>query len=58
MQVHSLTLKGFRGIRDGLRRDTLTLDFEGLAGDAVLVAIVGGNGRGKTTLMDNMHPLC
>jgi DNA repair protein SbcC/Rad50 len=56
MQVLSLTLKGFRGIRDGLRRDTLTLDFEALAGDAALVAIVGGNGRGKTTLMDNMHP--
>jgi hypothetical protein len=27
MQVLSLTLKGFRGIRDGLRRDTRTLDF-------------------------------
>ncbi|MDL2338367.1 MAG: AAA family ATPase, partial [Pseudomonadota bacterium] len=56
MQVLSLTLKGFRGIRDGLRRDTLTLDFEALADDAALVAIVGRNGRGKTTLMDNMHP--
>lgn len=58
MQVHSLTLKGFRGIRDGLRRDTLTLDVDALAGDAALVAIAGANGRGKTTLMDNMHPLC
>lgn len=58
MQVLSLTLKGFRGIRDGLRRDTLTLDFEALAGDAALVAIAGSNGRGKTTVMDNMHPLC
>ena len=56
MQVLSLTLKGFRGIRDGLRRDTLTLDFEALASDAVLVAIAGSNGRGKTTVMDNMHP--
>ncbi|MBX9794561.1 MAG: AAA family ATPase, partial [Burkholderiaceae bacterium] len=56
MQVLSLNLKGFRGIRDGLRRDALTLDFEALTGDAALVAIVGGNGRGKTTLMDNMHP--
>lgn len=58
MQVLSLTLKGFRGIRDGLRRKTLTLDFEALAGDAALVAIAGSNGRGKTTVMDNMHPLC
>ena len=56
MQVLSLTLKGFRGIRDGLRRDTLSLDFEALAGDAALVAIAGSNGRGKTTVMDNMHP--
>jgi DNA repair protein SbcC/Rad50 len=51
-----LTLKGFRGIRDGLGRDELTLDFETLGGDAQLIAIVGENGRGKTTVMDNMTP--
>lgn len=56
MKPLSLTLTGFRGIRDGLGRDLLTLDFERLAGDARLVAIAGGNGRGKTTVMDNMHP--
>jgi len=56
MQPLSLTLKGFRGIRDGLGRDTLTLDFEKLAEGAELVAIAGANGRGKTTVMDNMHP--
>lgn len=58
MQPLSLTLKGFRGIRDGLGRDELTLDFEHLAGDAQLIAIVGSNGRGKSTLMECMHPLC
>src|ERR1700674_5512475 len=52
----SLLLKGFRGIRDGLGRDTIELDFAQLAGDAELIAIVGNNGRGKTTLMDNMTP--
>jgi DNA repair protein SbcC/Rad50 len=52
----SLRLKGFRGIRDGLGRDTLELDFAQLAGDAELIAIVGNNGRGKTTLMDSMVP--
>ncbi len=31
---------------------------ERLAGDAQLIAIAGANGRGKTTLMDNLHPLC
>lgn len=57
MQPLSLTLKGFRGIRDGLGRDELTIDFERLAGDARLVAIVGGNGRGKSTLMECMRVL-
>lgn len=53
-----LTLTGFKGIRSGLGRDTLTLDFEALGKDASLVAIAGGNGRGKSTVMDNLHPLC
>jgi len=56
MRPISLTLKGFRGIRDGLGRDVIELDFERLAGDAQLIAIVGSNGRGKTTVMDNMTP--
>ena len=45
MQPLSLTLKGFRGIRNGLGRDVLTLDFEQLADGAELVAIAGSNGR-------------
>lgn len=58
MQLLSLTLKGFRGIRDGLGLDVLTLDFEALCDGAAMVAIAGANGRGKTTVLDNMHPLC
>lgn len=54
----ALTLTGFKGIRSGLGRDSLRLDFDALAGDATLVAIAGANGRGKTTVMDNLHPLC
>lgn len=53
-----LTLTGFKGIRSGLGRDMITLDLEALVGDAQLVAIAGSNGRGKTTVMDNLHPLC
>ena len=53
-----LTLSGFKGIRSGLGRNTLRLDLEALAGEATLVAIAGANGRGKTTVMDNLHPLC
>lgn len=51
-----LTLKGFCGIRDGLGLDVLTLDLERLAGDAALVALAGPNGRGKSTILDNLHP--
>lgn len=51
-----LSLTGFRGIRSGLGRDSITLDLEALTGDAELVAIAGKNGRGKTTIMDNLHP--
>lgn len=54
----ALTLTGFKGIRSGLGRDTITLDIEVMAGGATLAAIAGANGRGKTTVMDNLHPLC
>src|SRR5437588_2852841 len=56
MRPISLTPKGFAGIRDGLGREVVELDFEQVAGDAKLVAMVGRNGRGKTTIMDNMTP--
>jgi exonuclease SbcC len=56
MHPLKLTLKGFRGIRDGLGLDELTLDLERLADGAALVAIAGVNGRGKSTVMDNLHP--
>jgi exonuclease SbcC len=56
MQPLQLTLKGFRGIRDGLGLEELTLDIERLTEGAQLIAIAGANGRGKTTVMDNLHP--
>jgi len=56
MQPIKLTLKGFRGIRDGLGRDELSLDFESLAAGTQLIALVGPNGYGKTTTIDNAHP--
>ncbi|MCE4369713.1 DNA repair protein [Xanthomonas hortorum] len=56
MKPHLLRLRGFRGIRDGLGREELTLDLDRLAGDAELVALAGSNGRGKTTILDNLHP--
>ena len=56
MHIHSLTLSGFVGIRKGLGRNKLHLDLDALAGDASLIALKGVNGRGKTTVMDNLHP--
>jgi exonuclease SbcC len=52
----SLTLTGFCGIRDGMGRDSITIDFAREAGDAALVALTGRNGRGKSTILDNMTP--
>jgi exonuclease SbcC len=56
MQPLRLTLKGFRGIRDGLGRDEVTLDIERLADGAQLIAIAGANGSGKSTIMDCLTP--
>lgn len=52
----SLTLTGFKGIRDGLGRDTITINFAERTRDAQLIAIMGRNGRGKSTILDNMTP--
>jgi exonuclease SbcC len=52
----SLTLTGFKGIRDGLGRETITIDFAGLTQGVALIAITGRNGRGKSTILDNMTP--
>lgn len=52
----SLMLKGFKGILSGMGREVLELDFETLCNGATLVALAGANGRGKSTVMDNLHP--
>ncbi|WER50722.1 SMC family ATPase [Cupriavidus sp. WKF15] len=54
MRPLKLTLSGFHGVRDGMRRDSVTLDLIHLPPG--LIALVGPNGAGKTTLMDNLHP--
>ena len=46
-QPLSLTLTGFKGIRSGLGRDTLTLDLEALVGDAQLVPLRAATGAGR-----------
>ncbi|CAG2159768.1 SMC family ATPase [Cupriavidus numazuensis] len=54
MRPLKLTLTGFHGVRDGMRRDSVSLDLTDLPPG--LIALVGPNGAGKTTIMDNLHP--
>ncbi|MCY1197485.1 exonuclease SbcC [compost metagenome] len=54
MRPLKLMLSGFYGVRDGMKRDSVTVDLTTLPGG--LIALVGPNGAGKTTIMDNLHP--
>ncbi|CAG9185710.1 sbcc family protein [Cupriavidus pampae] len=54
MRPLKLTLAGFHGIRDGMHRESVTVDLTTLPRG--LIALVGPNGAGKTTIMDNLHP--
>lgn len=53
MKLDKLKLRGFKGIRKGLNLDEIEFDLSGLSG---LVALAGDNGRGKTTVLENMQP--
>jgi len=53
MKIESIKLRGFIGIKKGLGLDDLALDLSSLSG---LVAIAGQNGRGKTSLLENLQP--
>lgn len=53
MKPIRLTLSGFKGIEDGLGLPSFTLDLGERPG---LIALKGRNGRGKSTLIDNLHP--
>jgi Fe-S cluster assembly ATP-binding protein len=48
MRPLGLTLEGFLGVRDGMRRESVTLDLESLP--TGLIALTGPNGAGKSTL--------
>ncbi|MGU7775694.1 SMC family ATPase [Burkholderia sp. MR1-5-21] len=54
MRPLKLSLEGFYGVRDGMKRDCVDLDLEALPHG--LIALTGPNGAGKTTIMDNLHP--
>jgi len=53
MNIKTVKLRGFIGIKKGMGLDEIELNLEGVSG---LVALAGPNGHGKTTLLDNLHP--
>ena len=55
-KIKKITLKNFIGIRNGLGRDELTIDFKKIANKEIIV-ILGENGTGKSTLASVLHAL-
>lgn len=53
-ELVSLRLRGSTGIKKGIGKDEVSIDFDGF--DSGLIALTGENGRGKTTLIENCHP--
>lgn len=57
MRPIKLKLRGFKGIRSGVGKESISIDFTtAVPISAKIVALKGPNGSGKTTVMDNIHP--
>ena len=55
-KIKKITLKNFIGIRNGLGKDELTIDFKKIENKEIIV-ILGENGTGKSTLASVLHAL-
>ncbi|MDR1278807.1 MAG: hypothetical protein LBK02_08650, partial [Treponema sp.] len=53
-ELVSVRVRGAVGIRKGIGREEIAVNFDDY--DAGLVALCGANGKGKTTLIENCHP--
>lgn len=53
MRPTFLRLKGAIGIKRGMGLDEISLDLQDLNG---LIALAGENGKGKSTILENLHP--
>lgn len=54
MKILKLKLRGAIGIRKGLGKEEIEIDFSKFSKG--LIALTGKNGSGKTTIMENLHP--
>ncbi len=54
IRIDRLDLRGAIGVWKGTGLDTVSIDFNSY--DPGLIALIGANGKGKTTLIENMHP--
>lgn len=54
IRIDSLRLRGAKGIWKNQKKDEIFLDLS--AYDSGVIALVGKNGKGKTTLIENMQP--
>lgn len=53
-ELEYLSLRGSLGLKDGLGVDDFEIDFNSFSDGTV--AIIGNNGKGKTTIIENCHP--
>ncbi|KKL66916.1 hypothetical protein LCGC14_2140220, partial [marine sediment metagenome] len=54
IRLEKICLRGAIGIYKGLGLDEIEINFENM--DPGLITLIGDNGEGKTTLIENMHP--
>jgi ABC-type glutathione transport system ATPase component len=53
-EIASLRLRGAIGIMKGVKKEEIAVNFDKY--DSGLIALIGANGKGKTTLIENCHP--
>ena len=53
-ELVSVKLRGAIGIKKGIHKDEISLNFDKYSNG--LIALSGDNGKGKTTLIENCHP--
>ena len=53
-ELVNLRIRGSIGLKKGIHKDEISIDFDSY--DSGLIALIGENGKGKTTLIENCHP--